>query len=91
MKSSEAFASSSRSSTEKRKPCQPQRGPIREKRIHNEVVVDAYGPKEQARGWYYYLEDKSASRQSVSLPEWFRRFSKEQTGCRPHGAETNPR
>ena len=36
----------------------PQRDPIREKRIHNEVVVDAYGPKEQARGWYYYLEDK---------------------------------
>ena len=36
----------------------PQRDPIREERIHNEVVVDAYGPEEQAMGWYYYLEDK---------------------------------
>jgi hypothetical protein len=32
--------------------------PVREERIHNEVVVDAYGPEEQAMGWYYYLEDK---------------------------------
>jgi hypothetical protein len=31
--------------------------PVREERIHNEVVVDAYGPEEQAMGWYYYLED----------------------------------
>jgi len=22
-----------------------------------EIVVDAYGPEEQAMGWYYYLED----------------------------------
>ena len=22
-----------------------------------EVVVDAYGPEEQAMGWYYYLQD----------------------------------
>lgn len=32
--------------------------PVREERIQNEVVVDAYGPEEQAMGWYYYLEDK---------------------------------
>jgi len=32
--------------------------PVREERIQNEVVVDAYGPQEQALGWYYYLEDK---------------------------------
>jgi Calcium binding len=35
-----------------------KKDPIREERIHNEVVVDAYGPEEQAMGWYYYLEDK---------------------------------
>ena len=23
-----------------------------------EAIVDAYGPEEQAMGWYYYLEDK---------------------------------
>jgi hypothetical protein len=31
---------------------------IRKERIRNEAVVDAYGPEEQAMGWYYYLEDK---------------------------------
>jgi len=31
---------------------------IREERIHNEAIVDAYGPEEQALGWYYFLEDK---------------------------------
>ena len=30
----------------------------REERISMEAVVDAYGPEEQAMGWYYYLEDK---------------------------------
>ena len=30
----------------------------REERIHNEAIVDAYGPEEQAMGWYYYLDDK---------------------------------
>lgn len=29
----------------------------REHRIIMEIVVDAYGPEEQAMGWYYYLED----------------------------------
>jgi Calcium binding len=31
---------------------------IREERIHNEAIVDAYGPEEQALGWYYYRENK---------------------------------
>ena len=29
----------------------------REHRIAMEVVVDAYGPEEQAMGWYSYLDD----------------------------------
>jgi hypothetical protein len=36
----------------------PKRDPIREDRIQNEAVVDAYGPEEQAMSWYYYLENK---------------------------------
>lgn len=35
----------------------PPKDPIREYRIHNETIVDAYGPEEQAMGWYYYLEN----------------------------------
>jgi len=30
----------------------------RENRIAEKILVDAYGPEEQAMGWYYYLEDK---------------------------------
>lgn len=33
----------------------------REHRIAYEAVVDAYGPEEQAMGWYYYLQDKLAT------------------------------
>jgi hypothetical protein len=29
----------------------------REERIHMEIIVDAYGPEEQAIGWYSYLEE----------------------------------
>ena len=29
----------------------------RENRITMEIIVDAYGPEEQAMGWYYYLEE----------------------------------
>ena len=36
----------------------PKKDPSREERIRNEAVVDAYGPEEQAMGWYYYLENK---------------------------------
>jgi hypothetical protein len=33
---------------------------VREERITNEIIVDAYGPEEQAIGWYYYLEERLA-------------------------------
>ena len=36
----------------------PKRDPVREDRIQNEAIVDAYGPEEQALGWYYYLQNK---------------------------------
>jgi hypothetical protein len=36
----------------------PKKNNDREKRITMEIVVDAYGPEEQAMGWYYYLEEK---------------------------------
>ena len=29
----------------------------REERINMEIIVDAYGPEEQASGWYNYLSD----------------------------------
>ncbi len=32
--------------------------PIREERINDEAIVDAYGPEEKAMSWYYYLEGK---------------------------------
>jgi hypothetical protein len=32
--------------------------PIRQDRIHNEAIVDAYGPEEKTMGWYYYLENR---------------------------------
>ena len=35
-----------------------ERDEKREQRIHNEVVVDAYGKEETTMGWYYYLEDR---------------------------------
>ena len=30
---------------------------VREERIHMEIIVDAYGPEEQAIGWYSYLQE----------------------------------
>lgn len=36
----------------------PAKDTIRENRIDNEAIVDAYGPEEQAMGWYYYLDEK---------------------------------
>lgn len=30
----------------------------REERIHNEAVVDAYGPEEQSIGWHTYLDER---------------------------------
>jgi hypothetical protein len=46
----------------------------REQRIQNEIIVDAYGPEEQALSWYYYLEEhlqfpfsaKCVARRSIS-------------------------
>jgi hypothetical protein len=35
-----------------------KKDPIREDRIHNQAIVDAYGPEERALGWYYYLENQ---------------------------------
>jgi Calcium binding len=35
-----------------------KKDPARENRISDEVIVDAYGPEEQAMGWYYYLDNK---------------------------------
>ncbi len=29
----------------------------REQRLHREIIVDAYGPEEQAISWYYYLQE----------------------------------
>jgi hypothetical protein len=37
-----------------------ERDEAREERITMEAIVDAYGPEEQAMGWYYYLEDRLA-------------------------------
>jgi hypothetical protein len=36
----------------------PKQNEDREEPIAMEVIVDAYGPEEQAMGWYYYLEEK---------------------------------
>jgi Calcium binding len=35
----------------------PRKQPRREKRIRDEIVVDAYGPEERAMGWWAYLDD----------------------------------
>ncbi len=35
----------------------PDKDEEREQRIHMEIIVDAYGPEEQAMGWYSYLDD----------------------------------
>ena len=37
-----------------------EKDPEREERIEMEAIVDAYGPEEQAMGWYYYLQDRIA-------------------------------
>ncbi|MGB0389705.1 MAG: calcium-binding protein [Ardenticatenaceae bacterium] len=35
-----------------------ERDQVREDRIDNEIIVDAYSPEEQAMGWYHYLDEK---------------------------------
>lgn len=42
----------------------PSEEPERDDRIHDEIIVDAYGEEEVASGWYYYLEDK------LNFPFW---------------------
>ncbi len=39
---------------------QPPRDETREIRIEQKIIVDCYGPQEQASGWYSYLEDTFA-------------------------------
>jgi hypothetical protein len=34
-----------------------KRNKQRERRIQQEIVVDAHNAEEQAMGWYYYLEE----------------------------------
>jgi len=36
----------------------PKQNKAREERIAMEIIVDAYGPEEQAMGWYSYLQEK---------------------------------
>jgi hypothetical protein len=35
-----------------------RKDPVRENRISDEIIVDAFGSEEQAMGWYYYLDEK---------------------------------
>lgn len=35
----------------------PAKDEAREQRIEMEIIVDAYGPEEQAMGWHAYLSD----------------------------------
>lgn len=36
----------------------PKQNKAIDKRITMEIIVDAYGPEEQAMGWYSYLQEK---------------------------------
>ncbi len=38
----------------------PKRNRSRERRITDEIVVDAFNEEERAMGWYWYLEEKLA-------------------------------
>lgn len=38
----------------------PRHDSVREDRITNEIVVDAYTSDERALGWYYHLEERLA-------------------------------
>jgi hypothetical protein len=37
----------------------PHRDAVRKDRIHEDAIVDASGPEEQAPGWYYNLEKQN--------------------------------
>jgi Calcium binding len=47
-------------STRRPRPKPTPRDEGREQRIASNAIVDAYGPEEQAMGWYYYLQDRIA-------------------------------
>jgi hypothetical protein len=36
----------------------PEQNEDKEEPMAMEAIVDAYGPEEQAMGWYYFLEEK---------------------------------
>jgi hypothetical protein len=38
----------------------PRPNRTRERRITDEIVVDAYGEEERAMSWYYYLDEQLA-------------------------------
>ncbi|MGH7629091.1 MAG: calcium-binding protein [Gemmatimonadales bacterium] len=38
--------------------CSARRSPARERRIANEIIVDAYTESERAMGWYHYLDNQ---------------------------------
>ncbi|HEX6291310.1 MAG TPA: calcium-binding protein [Herpetosiphonaceae bacterium] len=54
------------------------RDEAREERIAMDIIVDAYGPEEQAMGWYYYLEENlqfpfaatCITQRDLSAPSW---------------------
>jgi len=53
----------------------------REERIQMEIIVDAYGPEEQALGWYYYLEG------TLQFPFTARCIARRATSAREVGDE----
>ena len=61
----------------------------REERITLEIVVDAYGPEEQAMGGYYYLEDnRQFPFNAICISK--RRISPLQTGATVEGLRMAP-
>jgi len=52
------LASASSSQPPMHKPKRAALNRIRERRIEQEIVVDAYNEEERAMSWYYYLEEK---------------------------------
>ena len=64
----------------------PKKDPFREDRIHNQAIVDAYGPEEQAMSWYYYLDDKvrfTAERLATGITGWRRTTGSDLTPALP--------
>jgi calcium binding protein len=61
---------------------EPRLNRAREKRITDEIVVDAYTSDERAMCWYYYLED------SLAFP--FKARCAAVTACPAHGRTGNP-